>query len=282
MMRCQPALGTYVEIQAHHDVADASAVDNGFLSHAIDQAFAAIATVQSCMSVFDAQSDLSRLNAGVFLNQPGPIHPWLWSVLSLAKQIHHMSPAFDPCMGQVLMAQGLRPNHNAPVGAAKRGTLADVWLLDDHHIVTTAPVYLDLGGIAKGEAVDRAVHALQAQGVPSGCVNAGGDLRVFGPRAQPILVRHPASPNHAMHVGELQDGALATSGDYFAANADDPHNLKGHLIDPARRAPIATPLSFSVLAPQCAVADALTKVYAITGDAQHPALRHFGAQALEF
>ena len=272
MMRCQPALGTYVEIQAYADASDAAATE-AWLSLAIDQAFAAIATVQSCMSVFDPQSDVSRLNAGTFIHAQGPIHPWLWALLSLAQEIHQHSPAFDPCAGHALAQNGLRPN----VGTA-RGSLADVCLLPNHHVLTTQALYLDLGGIAKGEAVDRAVQALQAHGVESGCVNAGGDLRAFGQRAQPIFVRHPDSPQHAVHVGDLQDGALATSGDYFATQRND---IPGHLIDPSCNAPIATPRSFSVMAPRCAVADALTKVYAITGDAHHPAMRHFGAQALE-
>ena len=284
MMRCQPALGTYVEIQAGAHGPLNSPVCEAALAHAIDQAFAAIATVQACMSVFDPQSDLARINAGAFLHTPGPIHPWLWSVLSLAKEVHALSPAFDPCAGYALVDRGLRPAHGH-TAQATRGTLHAVRLLQDHHVLTTEPVYLDLGGIAKGEAVDRAVAALQAHGVTAGCVNAGGDLRVFGPHPQPIYVRHPGAPQHTTHVGHLQDGALATSGDYFAA-ADAANAIAGHLIDPQHGDPVADPRaasarSFSVMAPRCAVADALTKVYAITGDAHHPAMRHFGAQALE-
>ena len=219
------------------------------------------------MSVFKPESDLARLNAGEFLGQPGRIHPWLWDVLSLAKEVHALSRAFDPCAGQVLARQGLRPamgDWSAP------GRLDDLELLEGHQVVTTASLYLDLGGIAKGAAVDRAVEVLLAHGVTSGCVNAGGDLRVFGAQAQPIHVRRARPPHDSVYVGSLQDGALATSGNYVAA----------HLIDPARQTPLATQASFSVLAPCCAVADALTKVYAVTGDAHHSALRHFGAQGL--
>jgi thiamine biosynthesis lipoprotein len=247
MMRCQPALGTYVEVSAHRE-GEATPALCASVSAAISAAFDAIAMVEACMSVFRPESDVSRLNAGAFLGQPGRIHPWLWDVLALAKEVHALSPAFDPCAGQALVRQGLRPA-----------------------IVTTAQLYLDLGGIAKGAAVDHAVDALQAHGMTSGCVNAGGDLRVFGPHAQPIYVRHPSPPHVSVHAGDLAEGALATSGDYVVP----------HLIDPRRRQPLGTRQSFSVLAPRCAVADALTKVYALTGDAHHPALRHFGAHALE-
>ena len=267
MMRCQPALGTYVEVSAHPESDDTSAL-SASASAAISAAFDAIATVEACMSVFRPESDVSRLNAGAFLEQPGRIHPWLWDVLTLAKEVHALSDAFDPCAGQALVRQGLRPAFG---DAPATGGLNDLWLLDDHHVVTTAQLYLDLGGIAKGAAVDHAVDALQAHGMASGCVNAGGDLRVFGPHAQPIYVRHPSPPHASVHAGDLAEGALATSGDYVVP----------HLIDPRRRRPLGTRQSFSVLAPRCAVADALTKVYALTGDAHHPALRYFGAHALE-
>jgi FAD:protein FMN transferase len=279
MTRCQPALGTYVEIKAHTEgLVDVEAA-NAALAHATDQAFAAIAEAQSCMSVFDPDSDLTHLNAGKFLDKPGRIHPWLWEVLSLAKEVHHLSSAFDPCIGLSLVRRGMRPDHGL-THPQTRSTLKDVLLLEDYCVVTTQPVYLDLGGIAKGEAVDRAVQALQTHGVKSGCVNAGGDLRVFGQQAQSIFLRHPSSPQNTTYIGELQDGAIASSGDYFAADATTSSSSTGHLIDPQDATCISTQHSYSVIASRCAVADALTKVFAITGDVNHPALRHFDAQPI--
>jgi thiamine biosynthesis lipoprotein len=291
MTRCRPALGTYVEISAR--------VPEGDATSAIDAAFAAIATAEACMSVFQPTSDLSRLNAGACFGRPTRVHPWLWDVLALAQRVHAHCPAFDPSVGAALVRDGLRPapftssgqqRERARIGGARgvvtggatggvkggpasgrTGGLDDLWLLDDHQVVTTAPLYLDLGGIAKGAAVDRAVEALRTHGATLGCVNAGGDLRVFGDQAQPIYVRDPSAPHRMTHVGDLQDGALATSGDYRVQ----------HLFHPDSGRPLATPRSFSVMAPRCAVADALTKVYALTGNAQHPALRAFNAYALE-
>jgi thiamine biosynthesis lipoprotein ApbE len=109
MIRCQPALGTFVEIEACHPKEVLASEHDRALSFAIDQAFAAIQTAQSCMSVFDLNSDLSQINAEKFLNQPGAIHPWLWEVLHLAKQIHALSPDFDPSATIYLMHQGMRP-----------------------------------------------------------------------------------------------------------------------------------------------------------------------------
>lgn len=103
-----------------------------------------------------------------------------------------------------------------------------------------------LDGIAKGFAVDRAVEALQAEDVASGVVNAGGDLRVFGELYEEIYVRPPDKPNTLVHIGRLKDGAVATSGAAL-------------LIDPRRSRRRAPATGASVLAADCATADALTK-----------------------
>lgn len=277
MMRCRPALGTYVTIRACNEDLDESIPAQAEWAQAIDQAFAAVATVQACMSVFDPRSEISRLNTGEFFKRPGVIHPWLWDVLKLAKTIHRLSAAFDPCVGHRLAQQGLRPRHGRS-DADSPGTLDDVWLLEGHCVMTTQALYLDLGGIAKGAAVDHAVDALRAHGVPAGCVNAGGDLRVFGPRAQAIHVRESGSSERLTYAGHLQDGAIATSGNHFAQGEEA--SPEGHLFNPTTQLPLRTPHTYSVLAAQCAVADALTKVYAITGDAHHPAIRHFNAQTI--
>mgnify|MGYP000045827034 CR=1 FL=1 len=280
MIRCQPALGTFIEIEAcYSEEVPASETDSA-LSFAIDQAFAAIQTAQSCMSVFDLNSGLSQINSGKFLNRSGTIHPWLWEVLELAKEIHSLSRDFDPSATIYLMHQGMRPQIDK-LSEAVLGGLDDVILLEDHKVVTKKPVYIDLGGIGKGAAVDRAIDALQTHGVTSGGVNAGGDLRVFGTKAHSIYLRHPSSPQSTFFAGKLQDGALATSGDYFVTQVSDSQKTNSHLISPKLSLPIQTQKSFSVIAPICAVADALTKVFAITGDAQHPALRYFDAQAIE-
>ena len=264
MMRCRPALGTYVSIHIAGDRLSPAAQQ-----HACDQAFAAVAEVQACMSVFDANSDLSRINAGAFARRAGPIHPWLWEVLALAQHIHRLCPAFDPCAA----AKCLRfQNKTAP--------LSDLVLLDDHHVWTTAPLALDLGGIAKGDAVDRAVAALQAHGVRNGSVNAGGDLRVFGSQAQAIYLRQAGSPHQLRWAGMLQDGAVATSANDFVATFEGAGHRRSHLVDPANGQLLDTDRSYSVLAQRCAVADAMTKVWAVTGQADHPAFAQMQAQCL--
>lgn len=141
-----------------------------------------------------------------------------------------------------------------------------------NRVRATAPIDIDLGGIAKGYAVDCAVNALRRAGARAGLVNAGGDLRVFGTGAwTPVRVRHPGDPAVAAPLFELQDAAVATSGDYFCDG--------GNLIDHRARRTRRYAGSVSVVAPSCMLADALTKIV-VLAPARAPALlASYGAHA---
>lgn len=273
MIRCQPALGTYVEIYAQ----SAKMIESE-MTCVINDAFAAIQTVQSCMSVFDDTSDLSRINDGACVNSPLRIHPWLWQVLALSIEIHRSCPSFDITLGHALVSQGLRPKRDTGTNQ-QWGTMADLCLLPDSCVQTARCMYLDLGGIAKGYAVDRAVQALQESGVTSGYVNAGGDLRVFGDYKHDVHLRSPLPPHHTVKVGEMQDASMATSGDYWVI--DEAAGMTGHLVDPLEHQPISTARSYTVIAAECVVADALTKIFALTKNAKHPTIQTFGGVGLE-
>jgi thiamine biosynthesis lipoprotein len=140
------------------------------------------------------------------------------------------------------------------------------------------PLCLDLGGIAKGFAVDLAVNILQSAAVPAGLVNAGGDLRVFGNEAQDIHVRNPTSPSMVINLGNMREGAIATSSLYFARWDK---NSKSYMVNPINHEHIEFSDSYSVIADQCIYADALTKVVSISGNTNHPCLGHFSAQAIK-
>ena len=134
-----------------------------------------------------------------------------------------------------------------------------------------AGVRLDLGGIAKGYAVDRGVAALLARGCRAGYVNAGGDLRVFGALELPVVLRDEQRGG-VRPFCTLSDGALATS--HFAASSRS-------TLFATRRAGGADSAErhVSVAAPTCLMADALTKVVAAAGRTDHPLLARHGAIA---
>ena len=115
----------------------------------------------------------------------------------------------------------------------------------------------------------------------AGSVNAGGDIRVFGPSAETIWVRQPGDPRKVRPLVELHDAAVATSASYFSrrpsARADE---FMTAIVDPLSGRSRGPALSVSVRAADCMTADALTKVVTISEDDEHPALAHFGASAL--
>lgn len=113
----------------------------------------------------------------------------------------------------------------------------------------------------------------------SAVVNAGGDLRVMGDHAQPVHIRDPGDPTRAIFAGLLRNGVIATS-----CAAATRRTIRGvgasALVGSRDRAPILDTNAYSVLAPRCVVADALTKVVAQTGRTAAPYLERFGATAL--
>jgi FAD:protein FMN transferase len=251
LRRARPLLGTIVEIEV-------CAVRTSEQLHAaIDAAFAAIEQVHALMSYHEAGSELSRLNrtAG---SQAQRVDPRTFAVLQAALQFAQLSGgAFDPCVAPRLEALGILPSVGGPVDDA--ATWRDVELGDGDLVRFRKPLRLDLGGIAKGFAVDQAVELLQAKGVDEILVNAGGDLRVAGTRARAIILRDPAAPARAGHNLSMQDAALATSATYFSRNEIGRREVSA-LIDGRTRRPFVGKRSVSVRAASCMSADALTKV----------------------
>ena len=132
-------------------------------------------------------------------------------------------------------------------------------MLADDRIRFARPLWLDLGGIAKGYAVDRAIEYLVRHGIREAAVNAGGDLRLLGSHAEVVHLRLPQSPESLVPAIELTDGSLATSAGYFERRRRHGRWVGPH-VDGRRRRPVGTRSSVSVVAKRCVVADALTKV----------------------
>ncbi len=268
MIRCKPLLGTFVEIRAESEEPS---------SIALDAAFLAIEQVQSLMSFHTPESELSQINARSYL-EPVRVHPWVAEVLTIAKEIHLQSQGIFNCgIGHRLVEAGLLPRHFNPSNHSFGG-IEHLLFIEPTLVRSPLPLCLDLGGIAKGYAVDKAVEALVSQGLQTGSVNAGGDMRVFGNHAQEIQIRHPSNPQELIQIGSMKVGALATSGLYFAKRDAD---AKSFMVNPLSQKHIEFSESYSVIASECVYADALTKVVSISGNVQHPCLSHFSAQAIK-
>jgi thiamine biosynthesis lipoprotein len=269
--RARPLLGTLVEIGARG--ASAQAVDD-----AVERAFAAVQTIHDLMSYHDPASDVSRLNrAGADCIA---VHPHTWDVLAVALDVAQASDGrFDVSIAPELVRHGYLPRHADLAQPAPEANWQHIELLPGHCVRLARTLHLDLGGIAKGYAVDCAIHALREAGMAAGRVNAGGDLRLFGGAAEPIHVRHPHAATRLLPLCQLSEGAVATSATYYSAREVDGRAVSP-LIDAATRRPCAGGRSVSVLADRCAVADALTKVVYADPAAAIAALQRFGAHAI--
>lgn len=251
--RAKPLLGTTVHIRV-------GGLDQPRAHAAIDAGFAAVCAVQAAMSFHDPQSEVSRLNRMAHLGAVA-VSPHTYAVLARAAAIADKSNgAFDITTAPALVARGHLPR---PQGAPEPDPYAsghDIILLPGHYVRFARPLWIDLGGIAKGYAVDSAIDALRRFQPRQAVVNAGGDLRVFGPACERIgLDREDGDPA----VVELADGALASS----AARRNGPH------------IGCSEPGFVSVAAPSCADADALTKVVLALGRQAAACLSAFAAHA---
>jgi FAD:protein FMN transferase len=273
--RARPLLGTFVEI----DVAD---VDELHAEDAIDAAFAAVAEVHRLMSFHEAESDVSRLNRTASSGAVA-VHPWTYEVVEMAAEMNRRSAgAFDIGVAPALQQLGQLPlDEESPLASATIMPMADALeLLSDNRVRFTHPsVRIDLGGIAKGFAVDRAIDALRSRGVRSAIVNAGGDLATFGPEARTIHVRDPRSPDKLICRVDVSNQALASTGrrfDPFSSTAPG----QSAVIEPKTRTPTHAVHGATVRAPSCMVADALTKVVMIAGTEAAASLDHYRASAI--
>jgi thiamine biosynthesis lipoprotein len=256
LRRCRPLLGTFVEVTADHDAA-------------IDAGFAAVERVHRLMSAHEPDSDISRINRFSHV-QPVQVDGWTALVVERALFWSKRSEgAFDAVRaGKAALERGLLPRHRdqpAPVGAHW------TWLeTQGRSVRLLKPGCLDVGGIAKGFAVDRAIEALRHAGCQRGLVNAGGDLRGFGNEPWPVDVAHPEDRRPLAAI-DLDNAALATSA---GLPGDDGSLSFDHL-----QGGDSSWISVSVLARTACDADALTKIVWNLSDEAGPLLADVNAEA---
>lgn len=246
--RARPLLGTLVMLRLHDD-------SHARAEQAMALAFEEVALIERLMSAHHSGSDLHRL-ASAQVGDLLEVHPHTAEVLKLARYWQDQSAgAFDPLRAGVELAQrGLRPAL-APALARPLGRWQGLEWVSPHALRVDGALPLDLGGIAKGYAVDLALTVLRQQGVPGALVNAGGDLRAYGATAWPIEFRLPEAPTRTRRqpgLRGLREAALASS-------TTEPHRVDWVLTGRAWGPHAQRPRACTVMAPDCCSADALTK-----------------------
>ncbi len=259
--RTVPLMGTLAEVGVVHE-------HPVYAHSAIDAAFDALRGVEALMTRFAATSDVGRANQ-LAIEDAVDISPATAAVLVAAVDWGVASDGrFDPCLARVTDLWDVR-NRTAPPPVAQVRRFAgrhlyralDLDLGPQPRVrLTDRDAAIDLGGIAKGYGVDRAVAALRSWGVDRGIVNVGGDLYALGTSDDgdpwQVGIRSPTTPDRVSGTLPLADAAVATSGDYeqyFTADGQRYH----HLLDPETAAPRRSVThSVTVRAATCLAADA--------------------------
>jgi thiamine biosynthesis lipoprotein len=158
--RCKPLLGTFVKIKTKQE--------NSSTYQAVEEALEEIKEIHNLMSFFEQKSQLSLLNCQAHSQahkQPIKVDERLFEVLLLTQKLFKESNGiFDVTLHRSKREYGC--------------TFLDVELLENFQVRFKKPLQIDLGGIAKGYAVDRAAQILESQNIKNYVINAGGDLRV--------------------------------------------------------------------------------------------------------
>jgi FAD:protein FMN transferase len=271
--RSIPVMGTIAEVGVvHRDQAVAQA--------AIDAAFDELRWVERTMTRFTDTSDIGRANLGA---AHGAVTVDAATARVVAEGLRWSAAtdgAYDPAVGGAVKLWDVMHRHTPPPDeqiaklagrslyqAVEVGTSRGSPVLVFHD----SDVSLDLGAVAKGYAVDRAIDALRRHGIAKGVVIAGGDLYALGtaPDDEPwtVGIRDPRDARATVGSLRVADAAVATSGTYiryFWYRGVRYH----HLMDPTIAAPRRTPIeSVTVRADCCMHADvATTALYGMSPD----------------
>ena len=261
-------MGTLVEISVigrNKDKVEAS----------IHDAFGEMERVEGLMSRRIPESDVSRINgrAGI---KPVKVSAEVLKVIRRAEEISKTSRGyFDISIGALLDLWGFEGNGgNLPGKDEVNETLHSVGYRAIHVDEMASTVELkrkgmriDLGGIAKGYAVDRAFELLTSRGYRNMIVNAGGDMRVGGKKINGpwvIGIQDPRDQSRILATLDAGDISVATSGDYeryFTKEGTRYH----HLLNPFTGSPAQQCRSVTILAKDALSADALATAVFVMG-----------------
>ncbi len=266
---------------------------------AADAAFARIAELNSILSDYEPTSELSRLSRSSGSGQALPLSPDLARVLTRAETISKAGEgAFDITVGPLVdVWKRARRQRTLPdsgrIEAARAATgWNQVVLGHDASGRPTARLLkpgmrLDLGGIAKGYAIDEATRVLRRHGIRRSLVSGGGDLFASG--------TPPGEPGWKIVVGKLdltnappertvwlRDRALVTSGDLFQRVEIDGVRYS-HIVDPRTGQALTDHSQVTLIGRETMTTDALSKVLSVLGPDHTAQLRkRFGVEALLF
>ncbi len=241
---------------------------------AIDAAFAEIEHVESVMSSYRKDSELNKLNAA---GADGfAASDELFEIIEKSLEISELTEgAFDITVGPLVAEWLIAKNENrapdavALAEAEKRVGYKKVML--DHKTKTVRfaepGMRIDLGAVAKGYAVDRAMEALMGKGIESALVDAGGDVLAKGKkpdgRLWTIGIQDPRAKSLESTILNVENMSVTTSGDY-QRYIESGGRRYSHIFDP-RTGKSSDCVSATTIAPTAMRADALSTAFCVLG-----------------
>lgn len=259
-------MNTFCSIQAEGE-------DGLSAAEAIEEAFGELKRLEVKFSRYLADSEISRVNQAA-RNSAVKVDSEVFELISRAWEISRLTAgAFDISLGAAIdfwRAQreaGTFPSQDV-LDELKQRTGFENILLDQQQqsVYFTKPgIQLDLGALAKGYALDKAVQLLKARGISCGQLDLGGNIYVLDSQPQSIAIRNPLAPEKIAATVELTGQAISTS-----ANYERSFKIKGkcfgHLLDPLTGSPVESDiLSVSVISEDAALADALSTAIFVSG-----------------
>jgi thiamine biosynthesis lipoprotein len=235
--------------------------DRAFLSEVVEQVFEEVDRINDQMSKYRPQSEVSAINREAW-SHPVLVEPRLFHLLEVCVQRSEETDGdFDVTAGPLMKewgffrGRGQLPSHEEIRQALTHIGYQHLKLDPERRTIKfdTSGVEIDLGGIAKGYAVDRAVEVLRSNGITSALVSSGtSSLYALGSppgdRAWKIVLRSPYDARKAGDVIHLKNYSLSTSGSYekFFKMGGKTHC---HIMNPHTGWPVEGRLSAAVLAP---------------------------------
>jgi len=263
------AMDTYIACQV-------LSADEELAVKALDAAEAAFMDIDRLTNRFEQSSEISTVNskAGVV---PVKVSADVFAMVETSMQWSDKTDgAFNILIGNVMDLWGFGtenpavPTEEALVEALTRTDYHKI-VLDEKNSTIYLPekgMVIDLGGVAKGYATDKAVAALKDLGIENALINAGGNVYVLGKRADgtpwKVGVRDPQDPEEIKKVLQGRDTAFVSSGDYqryFEADGIRYH----HILDPADGYPARASAGTTIIMKSATIADILSTSLFVKG-----------------
>ena len=259
-------MGTRVAVEVWHEDAAAATA-------AIDAVIAEMRRIDALMSHYKPDSQLSRINREA-AGSPVAVEPELAALIARSLEFSRMSDgAFDISYASVGYLYEYRERRRPDEPEILAALPAVNWRLIDVDLQASTVRFhkdgmrIDLGGIAKGYAVDQGIAILRGRGISHGSVTAGGDSRVLGDRiGRPWVVgiRHPDDASRVIARIPLEDAAISTSGDYERYFDEDDVRYH-HIINPRTGKSAAGVRSVTVIGPEAILTDGLSTSLFVLG-----------------